>query len=309
MKKNIFLVSLLLLWAFLPAIAQVKFEAKPQKSQILIGEPLIISLEITGATEAKAEIPDSLGRFEVLEIKEPVNTPTSTFQQIVVTCFDSGTFRLPPIGLNDGSGIYSPGFDLEVGTLPADSLQHFGDLKQISGMMPAKQWPYWLAITAAALLAIGFLLWLYRKRKVAPGNNLLDKEEPAMDNNQLLALITQLETDWRNNSTSSEALGNRLMFIFSKHLTAKGLYTLSKTGEEIILLSKTWYDSNSWQNLAQSIRLCNAMRFGKYQASIGQGLEGIGHFKKCILISQQADEWAAANQPVKGHSDFKGLSK
>ena len=104
--------------------AQESIVATPEKTSILLGEPLTITITITGGQPYKAAILDSLGRFEVLE-RKPAATKTkdgtvTTTEQIVVTSFDSGTQRIPPIIVQGNAAVVSPGVDITVNTLPAD---------------------------------------------------------------------------------------------------------------------------------------------------------------------------------------------
>jgi hypothetical protein len=72
------------------------------------------------------------------------------------------------------------------------------------------------------------------------------------------------------------------MEIFRKYLSGKGIFATSKTGEELVLATKTVYPSDDWQRIVQSLRLCNAMRFGKYQAAHREGNDAIDAFEKAI---------------------------
>ena len=85
-------------------------------------------------------------------------------------------------------------------------------------------------------------------------------------------------------------LGNQLMEVLRTFLRGRGINSTSKTGEELVLATKQMYDPNTWRQVVQAIRLCNAMRFGKYQASQPEGAEGIDAFIKAILTSNSKSE-------------------
>jgi len=285
-----FLLVLLQLSA-ISLFAQQAIEATAEKATILLGEPLTITITITGGQPYKAVIPDSLGRFEVLEkmpstTRRSNGTVTST-EKIVVTSFDSGNLRIPPIAVENNPAVVSPGIDVTVNTLPANAKTEYGDLKQIIDLQPPGQWPYITGLLLLMLLSAFFIYRLNKKfKKVA---DLTVAPAEAMSPNSLLQQLEQIKTQWLQQQIIPVLLGNQLMEIFRKYLAAKGINSRSKTGEELILATKGMYDADQWQQVVQTIRLCNAMRFGKYQASQPEGIEGIEAYKAAISRPQQSN--------------------
>ena len=268
--------------------AQESIVATPEKTSILLGEPLTITITITGGQPYKAAILDSLGRFEVLE-RKPAATKTkdgtvTTTEQIVVTSFDSGTQRIPPIIVQGNAAVVSPGVDITVNTLPADAKVEYGDIKQIIDLKPPNQLPYIIALSLLALISLFFIYRLNKKYKVAEGVASVPTE--IVSPNSLLHQLENVRARWAQQQITSMELGNQLMEVLRTFLRGRGINSTSKTGEELVLATKQMYDPNTWRQVVQTIRLCNAMRFGKYQAGLTEGTEGINAFIEAITVRE-----------------------
>lgn len=283
-----YIIPALLQLLALPLFSQQAIVATAEKKAILLGEPLTITISITGGQEYKAVIPDSLGRFEVLErlpskTSKNNGTVTST-EKIVVTSFDSGSHRIPPIAVEGNPSIVSPGIDVMVNTLPADAKTNYGDIKQIIDLKTPQQWPYAVALAVLMLLSAYMIYRLNKKlekvQTIQP--EIIESVSP----NSLVLQLEQLKTKWQQQQIASLQLGNQLMEIFKKYLAGRGIYSSSKTGEELVIATKNMYETATWQQIAQTVRLCNAMRFGKFNASQPEGLEAVEAFEKAITASR-----------------------
>lgn len=275
------------LFAFVtPLTAQQSIEANAEKNEIMLGEPLQVTVSVTGSQQYTPVIPDTLGHFEVLE-KKPITTKNTngnvvTQQQIVVTSFDSGIQRIPPIAIDGNPNIVSAGVDITVKTLPADAKTKYGDIKQIISLEPPDQWPYIAILGLATLLSAWGIYHLNRKRMIM--QEIIETAEPVetAPPGRLQQQMETLRTEWQAGRISSAMLGNQLMEIFRKYLSGKGIYATSKTGEELVFATKNLYPAGQWQQIVQTIRLCNAMRFGKYNAGVAEGNQGIDAFAAAI---------------------------
>ena len=271
---------------------------KPEKTTILLGEPLSITVTIRGNEKFNPVIPDSLGKFEVLE-RMPVTTNKTngevvSTQQLTVTCFDSGQVRIPPVSVEGHPLIVSPGIDINVTTLPADDKSKYGDIKQIISLQPPNQWPYIAGLALATLLsAVGIYRLNSKRLAFEPAPSLPQSGTVSASN--LLQQMERIRQDWMEERIPPIELGNRLMEIFRKYLSGKGIYSPSKTGEELVLATKNIYPAETWQQVVQSIRLCNAMRFGKYMAGRSEGSTAIDSFEKAITTNADAGNDAIKN--------------
>lgn len=267
--------------------AQQSIEVLPEKKTMLLGEPLSVTIKITGGKEYQAIIPDSLGKFEVLD-RGPLKTTnaaghTTTSQEIIITSFDSGQLRLPPLAVEGNTAFVSAGVDVLVNTVPADSTRQYGDIKQIINLEPPMQWPYMIGLLAVVLLS-AFAIWRLNQKLAFEGRlqETFENAETPATHSSLLEQLEQLREQWLRQQTTPLALGNTLMEIFRRYLAGRGINVRSKTGEEMIVLTKERYDAATWQGIAQTVRLCNAMRFGKYQANSQEGVDGIEGFKRAV---------------------------
>jgi hypothetical protein len=286
LRKQLSTYLILVLFQLLatPLFSQQSIVATAEKKAILLGEPLTIKISIIGGQPYKAVIPDSLGRFEVLERLPATTTKNdgrvTTTEQIVVTSFDSGALRIPPIAVEGNPSIVSPGIDVTVNTLPADAKTNYGDIKQIIDLQPPKQWPY-----VVALLVLMFLsaYMIYRLNKKYKKEEITQTEiAETISPNSLIQRLEQLKLQWLQQQVTALQLGNQLMAIFKKYLAGRGIYSSSKTGEELVLATKQMYEAETWQEIVQTIRLCNAMRFGKYNADEAEGVAAVEAFEKAV---------------------------
>lgn len=286
-KKIItYFFSAILKLLLVPLFSQQSITISAEKSNILLGEPLTVSIAIIGGQEYHAAIPDTLGRFEVLE-KLPETASSSngnvtTTRQIIVTSFDSGALRIPPIAVAENPSVVSAGLDIIVNTLPADATTNYGDLKQIIDLESPSQLPYILVFLLLLLFSVIMLYQLNKKYKKQEATITMDPDP--VQPYSLLQQIEQLRADWIQEQTTPLQLGNQLMDILKKFLGRKGVNSTSKTGEELVMATQNIYDPESWQRVVQTIRLCNAMRFGKYQASKEEGIEAIDAYKTAISV-------------------------
>jgi hypothetical protein len=284
--KPYYFLALLLAICF-SASAQQGISVRAEKQNIILGEPLKLLIQIEGEQAYEANIPDSLGHFEILRI-EPVenknrNGKIVTQQELLVTCFDSGQFRIPPIAISGHEGIVSAGFDIMVTPMAADSTQQYGDIKQIISLDAPEQLPYQIAL-AALLLLSGWMIWKLNQKRVVY-QEAIPMATPHASAQSLLQQLQLLKEQWTNQQIISVDLGNKLMDISRKFFAGKGFYATSKTGEELIIASKSKLDADTWMGMAQAIRLCNALRFGKFEAATAEGLQGIDAVEKAIQPS------------------------
>lgn len=288
--------------------AQQSIVAYPEKNEMLLGEPLMLTISITGGQQYSAAVPDSLGHFEVLE-RLPATTSTrngtvTTVQQVVITSFDSGALRIPPIAVEGNPSVSSPGVDVTVNTLPPGTKVEYGDIKQIIDPRPPSQFPYIIVFFLLAAVSGFMVYWLNRRRKTADVPVAPIEETESAGN--LLQQMERVKQEWLAHQLTPLQLGNRMIEILRKYFASKGIHSRSKTGDEMIIATKNSFDPGTWQKLAQSIRLCNAMRFGKYQADETEGTESIEAFKEAIKNHQQRATFApkpavspvSVNQPT-----------
>jgi hypothetical protein len=279
---HIIFSTIALLACVVVACAQEQIYVKPDKSSLVPGEPVMLNITITGEKALLPIVPDTLGRFEVLRKSDVKHTSSEnkilSTQTVVITGFDTGRWRVPGIAINEFPGIQSPHFDLLVNKMPADSLKEYGNLKELLSLTPPPQWPY-LAALLLATLASAFGAWYYWRRVLRK----VQVAAPAAKNTELGSLLVQLKDEWLANKLTGKEFADRLFGITCMHFAQQGIPVRSKTGEELITDTRTLLDAGTWQGLAGSVRLCNALRFGRFEADKNEGLAALQAIEELVL--------------------------
>jgi hypothetical protein len=134
------------------------------RDSILIGEPVLLQLSVTGTPEQMNgfnwfDIPEKPGHFEVVEktdvqIKEENGKLLKT-QQITITGFDSGRWHIPPFV----SGKYkTDSIALLVNTVPVSPLDDYRDVKEIIEISKPFNWKL-ISIIAGGAVLLALLTW------------------------------------------------------------------------------------------------------------------------------------------------------
>lgn len=171
MRKNIFLIVLLLLISGRTVAQSVTVEAQIDSLQILIGEQAKIQLQVAMDAKQRAVFPiysDTLVRgVEIVEIAKPDTQYLNDRQRMLitqeytVTSFDSALYYLPPMKVTvDNKEYKSKSLALKVYSMPVDTLhpdQFFG---QKTVMKAPFVWKDWYDVIACSLLAFPLLALL-----------------------------------------------------------------------------------------------------------------------------------------------------
>ena len=174
-SRRLFLliISLLLLGSN-PLGAQVSVTAELDSARIMIGDQVGLQLLITHSPGVKVqhvglEVLEKEPKIELLSAPDPDTIPGEQDvilqQQLIITSFDSGYYRIPPIPVQYVQGgqsgtVFSPELALEVSTFPIRSdSANLAPIKTIIAEPFKLQdlLPYAAGLIGVAL--IGFLLW------------------------------------------------------------------------------------------------------------------------------------------------------
>jgi LPXTG-motif cell wall-anchored protein len=255
------------------AAAQSKTVVKAglDKSQILIGEPIRLTLE--------ADIPehepirffqiDSIPHFEFLGKPkiDTSNTGSGTVlsQVIQLTSWDSGHWVIPPFRLGDS--IATDSLPVDVGFSPFNPEQPYHDTKDIIGVNPEeeeKKTPWWY-IVAGAILLLLLLILLFRKKKKPVAQVVVQLFDPYKD------AIEKLERLQREKPGAKEYY-SRLVDIFRGYIDAKkGIHSLKATADDLVMkLKDLSLPKEQYDQLTQSLRLADFVKFAKYVPAIDE---------------------------------------
>ncbi len=240
-------------------------KATVDRSQILIGEPINLRLEVDVPENEAIRFfqVDSIPHFEFLAKQkiDTFNTGSGTVlsQVIPITSFDSGHWVIPSLVL--GENIATDSIPIDVGFSAFDPAQPYHDIKEIIEVIPEekKEKPRWWYMLAGAVGLLIILVLLFRKKKrpvVAVVEQPVDPYEEAM---------TQLEK-LQKEKPEAKQYYSRLVDIFRVYVQNKtGIHSLQNTTDDLVSqlrglkLSKDQFDQ-----LSQALRQSDFVKFAKY---------------------------------------------
>ena len=268
MRNNFFYkttITIAAVFFVLFAAAQSKTTVKAtiDRSQILIGEPIRLTLE--------ADIPeheairffqyDSIPHFEFLnrEKIDTSNTGSGTIltQVVRITSFDSGHWVIPAFRF--GENIVTDTLPVDVGFSPFNPEQPYHDTKDIIEVTPEeeKKKERWWYIVAGAVLLLLLLIYFLRKKKktiIVPVNQPIDPYKEA---------IEQLEKLQRDKPEAKQYY-SRLVDIFREYIAAKrGIHSLQATTHDLVGQLKN-LGLPQFDELSRSLSLSDFVKFAKY---------------------------------------------
>jgi len=272
-KPSAHIVSLLgLLLLFQAGSAQIAAKAMVDRSQILIGEPVRLTLEATVSTGASAAwvLADSIPHFDVVDKGRMDTVQTadgiSLQQQLIITSFDSGIRYIPPQMLVvDGKKYYTDSIPIVVSFTKLDPRQDYHDIKDILEVEnPAVKYIIWVLL-ACTLLAMALTLYAGRRKEPVA----TEPQRTLVTTNPYEEAMSALENLRRE---KLPALGeiklyySRLndilrLFILRQFQVA----SMEKTNQELILqLRQMNMPAAEFSRLAETLRMSDSVKFAKY---------------------------------------------
>ncbi len=285
---RIFFTAVCLIVAlFAAAQSGTTVKATVDKNQILIGEPIQLTLEVNIPESESIRFfsIDSIPHFEFLQTGkiDTVNTSNGTklIRVIPITSFDSGHWVIPSFSLTES---------LETDTIPVDvgfssfnPEQPYHDIKDIIEVDPPKkkqQW-WWYAVGAGVILLILLVYLLTRKKPVVvaapkPTTNPYDeamKQIAAVERSKLEA-----------KQYYSELTDIFRLYVFRK----KGILSLQKTIDDLVIqLRGLNMNKESFDQLSQALRLSDFVKFAKYIPGAEDDTMVLNTIKKSIQEIEQ----------------------
>jgi hypothetical protein len=261
---SIFLLSLFC------AVAQDRTTVKAtlDKDVILIGEQIQLTLEATIPERQPILFfsIDSIPHFEIIE-RSKTDTAKSGNARILkqtmrITSFDSGQWVIPSFILYNK--IRTDPIPVTVTFSEFDPNREYHDVKEIIEVDPAedkKQNRMWILIAATVLIIALMFLLLRKKRKITP-----IASKPPVDPYQ--EAMRQLEMLQKQNLTAVEFY-SKVVDIFRYYILYRNnILSLQKTTDDLVLqLKQIGLEKNQFEELAQSLRLSDFVKFAKYKPS------------------------------------------
>lgn len=243
-----------------------RIDVKADRNAILIGEPIILSLQADIPENAPIRFfrIDSLPHFDILDRGkiDTSNTGSGTVlkQELRITSYDSGSWVIPPIPLQEG--VVSDSIPVEVSYIPYNPDQPYHDIKDIIDAKPEEEestkW-WWYAGGAALVLIIVFYLVFRGKKQPPPPAPVVQRDAFAEAKKSLQQLRgAKLEgKDWFT----------RVVDVFRLYADErKGIHSQQQTSEDLLAqLKPTGLSEGGYSRLAQALRLSDFVKFAKYE--------------------------------------------
>ncbi|MET0462188.1 MAG: hypothetical protein ABW007_03510 [Chitinophagaceae bacterium] len=292
--RTIFYLIALLLPGIVAAQRQTVVSATVDRSQILIGERIQLTL--------KADIPetqpirffqlDTIPHFEFIDLGkiDTTNTGSGTTlsQKIQITSFDSGHWVIPAFPL--GEAVLTDSIPVDVGFSSFDPQQPYHDVKDILEVHPVeeKSSRLWIYIAGAVLLLVLLFVLLRKPKKVQPNAAVLpvDPYRLAMD---------QLEKI-RKEKLTAKAYYSGLTDVFRVYIEKrKGIHSLQQTtGDLVVQLKSAELQPDLYKELAETLQLSDFVKFARYETNAADDNRAFDTIRKTIEYIEQTVKPVAA---------------
>ena len=262
-KTILFLFSMILAQTII-AQGDASIKASVNKNKILLGEPLVLTIEsyFPSGSKIQFEQIDTIAHFEFLD--KPVidssseNGDIKVIGKYTITSFDSGHWVIPSFTL--AKGVKTDTIPIDVVFSDFNPEQDYHDIKDIIEVKTKKEGiPWWIYATAVAFLLLTVIFLALRKKKpvvIAKEKIVVNPYEEAMQQ------LTDLQKENPDTKTYYAELTNIFrLYIFRK----KGILSLQKTTDDLILQVKDVVnDKGKFDKLSQALRLSDFVKFAKY---------------------------------------------
>jgi hypothetical protein len=287
-QRLIFLI-IAFLFSIAQALAQAGIVVKSSvdKNQILIGEPVVLTLEASVPENEPIRFfsIDSIPHFEFLDKgkTDTINTTEGTeLKQVFrITSFDSGHWVIPSFTLSDK--IATDSIPVDVLYAPFDAAQDYHDVKDIIEVNPGekkKEW-WWYPAGAGLLLLLLLIYFLTRKKtvKTALAAPPPDPYKEAMEDLDKL----------QKNKPAAKQYYSELTEIFRLYIfKKKNILSLQKTTDDLVAQLKTiGMGKDDFDKLSQALRLSDFVKFAKYTPSPEDDKTCLEEIRNSIMIIEK----------------------
>lgn len=245
----------------------VAVRAYTDKSRVLLGEPLWLTLEVKTLNGAKAQAfkVDSIPHFELI-IKDSSKVwqkgDTTIYNQYYqLTSFDSGRWVIPPLTLRPFVKTNSILVDV-VFTEDFDPQQPYHDVQEIKEVpfkMDAGIERWWYLIAAALILLALVIYWTTQPKKATPETKIITAGTAYREAIQSLAELKQRRPD-------KKSFYAQLVEIFRTYILDRtGISSLQQTAGDLVeKIKPLMTDEAKGNSLSQVLYLSDLVKFAKY---------------------------------------------
>ena len=287
-KTILFLFSMILAQTII-AQGDASIKASVNKNKILLGEPLVLTIEsyFPSGSKIQFEQIDTIAHFEFLD--KPVidssseNGDIKVIGKYTITSFDSGHWVIPSFTL--AKGVKTDTIPIDVVFSDFNPEQDYHDIKDIIEVKTKKEGvPWWVYAVATALLLLTVIFFTRRKKKpvvIAKEKIIVNPYEQAM---QQLAALQKKGPDAK--VYYAELINIFRLFIFRK----KGILSLQKTTDDLIVQVKDVInDKDQFDKLSQALRLSDFVKFAKYIPAESDKEDSFQHIKNTITNIEKSE--------------------
>lgn len=264
-------------------------KATVNKNKILLGEPLILTVEAYLSPEAAISFIelDSIPHFEMLGAPkvDTVNKEGSVTIKGVytITSFDSGHWEIPSFALS--KGVNTGAIPIDVVFSEFDPEQEYHDIKDVLDVKTTRTKIAWW-IYVAVLLVVGLLIYLLAKREKKPVA-IITQKIIIGPYDEAMKELSQLQMDKPDVKEYHTRLVNIFrLYVFKK----KGVLSLQKTTDDLVVQLKSLkLDKVLFEKLSQSLRLSDFVKFAKYQSTNDDNDHSFKVIKNTIMTLEQSE--------------------
>ncbi len=272
-------------WLGQSAFAQTPvIKTSVDKNEILIGQQIKYRVEISFPINSYRlqwfDVPEEMNHFAVVakdKADSATNQDINTFgQTIILTSFDSGMQFIPAMplqitGINGEKAftMFTDSIPINVMHSPLDSIQPFHDIKTIIEVKAGWPWWVWVLIIAGGILLIALIILIFRRlgKKKQATEIFASKLSPY---EEAVKALSDLDNEHLLNNGGEKEFHLRLSQIFKRYLSRK--MNVNKmhltTGDILIEITPLEVQKSSIANLANTLRMGNAVKFAQFIPSV-----------------------------------------
>ncbi len=271
MNRKELVIWLICFFIGITSYAQITPVVTSDKEKILIGEPLKLTLELR-AIERNAEIkwviPDSIPHFEYFSY----DTADILKREITISSYDSGVWSIDNIAVIVPSNVNGkpqllkfPPTEISV-EYDTTGSRLMNDIKPVIEVDSLQNWIGYI-VAAFAFISLVILIILFRNWKAKKMQQIAkdDAVSPLEDFER--TIIRLKKADWADQVQQKQNF-SELSQAVKKYFERKLHQPFSKlTTDEFVLELKLYLSSEQSINLAQVLRLTDAVKFARFTAS------------------------------------------
>jgi len=231
-RNRIHIIFVLLFFSFSKGlVAQNRAKAAVDRSTILVGEPIRLSLDVTvpSSSNVKWFVMDTLPHFEFVSKGAVDSSQQGKFknyhQEITITSYDSGAWSIPSFKLQPAKlKLKTDSIPINVTYSAADPSQPYHDIKEIIPVKePSHAYWYWILGAVTLLFIIAAYFYLRKKKPVAkPAEEKVSKFSPF---DEAMNSLDELSKENPQNNVQVKQFFTRLNDVLRVYLKRKFSYS------------------------------------------------------------------------------------